>query len=100
MLDAARNKYNLTSDGFDKMVERMKTTGNYADAEASAAWVAQQTPPTKAPTPGWAPKSMNLFGTKDGRDEKFKLLHEDPMGFMDAELQEFVRDPDAYVAAA
>lgn len=98
-LEAARTKYNLTADGFDKMVSRMKETSNFTDAEAAAAWVAQQTPPPKAPTPNWAPKSMNLFGTKDGRDEKFKLLHSDPMEYLDSELQEFVNNPDAYVEA-
>ena len=36
-LEDARRKYNLTEEGFNQMVERMKSTGNYSDAEAAAA---------------------------------------------------------------
>jgi hypothetical protein len=86
----------LTSDGLDKMVERMKATKNYSDAEAAAAWVAQQMPAPAAPGPTWAPKSMDLFGTKNA-NEKYKALHADPLAFADAELMEFSRDPDKYV---
>ena len=43
-LARARQDYNLTDEGFDKMVARMKETGNYADADAAAAWVASKTP--------------------------------------------------------
>ena len=35
-LARARQDYNLTDEGFDKMVARMKETGNYADADAAA----------------------------------------------------------------
>lgn len=99
-ISQARDKYSLTDDGMTKMLDRMKTTGNFSDAEAAAAWVAQQTPPPVAANPSWLPQDMNLFGTKDGADEKFKQLHRDPVGYMDAELREFIRNPDAYVAAA
>ena len=36
-IEAARNAYNLTDEGLDKMVARMKETGNYTDPDAAAA---------------------------------------------------------------
>ncbi len=96
-LGAARQRYNLTEEGFDKMVARMKETGNYADAEAAAAWVASKTPAAPVAGPSWKPQSMNLFGSKK-YDEALADLHRDPGEYMDNQLAEFVRDPDAYVA--
>src|SRR5487761_2252442 len=59
---AAREEYNLTDEGFDKMVARMKETSNYFDPEAAAAWVAQKNPPAvKGKTFG--SDSLNLFGS-------------------------------------
>ncbi len=96
-LDAARNRFNLTDDGFDKMVARMKETGNYTDAEAAAAWVAQQTPPPKAPANYLGPQALNFAGSAE-QDERFKLLHTDPGGkFLDKEFNDFFADPDKYV---
>ena len=93
---SAKAKFHLTDEGVDKVAERMKATGNFADVEAAAAWVVSQTPPPPKPGPTWAPQSMNLFGSKNG-DERFAALHKDPIGYMDAELQEFVADPDKYM---
>ncbi len=95
-LDAARKNFNLTDEGFDKMVARMKETGNFSDADAAAAWVASKAPPAAVKGPTWAPQALNLFGTQKA-DEAFAMLHRDPQGYMDAQLSEFVRDPDAYV---
>src|SRR5580658_7538373 len=96
-LGTARQKYNLTEEGFDKMVARMKETGNYADAEAAAAWVASKTPPAPVAGPSWKPQSMNLFGSKK-YDEALAELHRDPQEYMDTQLAQFVSDPDAYVS--
>lgn len=96
-LTTARQKYNLTEEGFDKMVARMKETGNYGDAEAAAAWVASKTPPAPVAGPSWKPQSMNLFGSKKF-DEALAELHRDPQEYMDNQLAQFVADPDAYVA--
>lgn len=96
-LDSARKNYSLTDEGFDKMVARMKETGNYADADAAAAWVASKTPPAKVEGPTWAPQALNLFGSKK-YDEAMNELHRDPQAYMDSQLSEFVRDPDAYVS--
>lgn len=95
-LEDARRKFNLTEEGFNQMVERMKSTGNYSDAEAAAAYVASQTPPAKVTGPTWGPQDLDLFGSKNRSDELVQL-HRDPMGYMDSQLTEFVRDPDKYV---
>ncbi len=96
-LTSARKNYNLTEEGFDKMVARMKETGNYSDADAAAAWVASKTPPAPVAGPSWKPQSMNLFGAKKF-DEAFAELHRDPQEYMDNQLSIFASDPDAYVA--
>ncbi len=93
----ARNAYNLTDEGFDKMVERMKATGNYQDPEAAAAWVSSKEPPPPPPGPTFGPQALNLFGSQKF-DEKRALLHHDPEAYADAEFAEFARDPDAYTA--
>jgi hypothetical protein len=96
----ARAKFNLTEDGFDKMVARMKETGNFTDAESAAAWVAMQTPKPAAPGPYLGPQNINLWGSNE-RDEAFALLHKDPTGaFLDNEFREFLKDPDQYVREA
>lgn len=97
-LNQARDKFNLTDDGFDKMVSRMKETGNYQDAEAAAAWVASVTPPPAKPKPDWMPQAMNLFGSNE-RDENLALLHRNPEAYADSQIAEMLRDPDAYVRA-
>jgi ElaB/YqjD/DUF883 family membrane-anchored ribosome-binding protein len=97
-LEEARDRYSLTQDGFDKMVARMKETGNYQDAEAAAAWVASKTPPPAKAKPDWMPQAMNLFGSNE-RDESLALLHRNPEAYADAQIAEMLRDPDAYVRA-
>ena len=94
-ISAARKNYNLTDEGFDKMVSRMKETGNFADADAAAAWVISKEPPPKAPGPSWAPQKLDLQGNIGA--DKVKLLHTNPEAFQDAELSEFLSDPDKYV---
>jgi len=97
-LDAARTRFNLTDAGLDQMVARMKETGNYTDPEAAAAWVVQQTPPTPVSKAGYLPKRLDLFGSHSARDdEDFKMLHRDPLGYQDAQLERFAQDPDGYV---
>jgi hypothetical protein len=95
-VDAAARAYGLTAEGREKMLDRMKTAKSF-DAEAAAAWVVSKTPPKMNDTPTWADKAMNLFGTKE-KDEKLAKLHRDPDGFRDDEINEFLRDPDRYVA--
>ena len=91
----ASKAYNLTAEGFELMVKRMKDTGNYGDPEAAAAWVASKTPPEPGPAKKFGPQNINLFGTHE-RDERLAELHRDPLAYMDRELAEFVSDPDKY----
>jgi hypothetical protein len=101
MLVSARQKYSLSDEGFDKMCERMKATSNYSDAEAAAAWVAQQNPPAPPPRAYLGPQKANFYGTGQADEERFGLLHRDPFGaFLDAEMTEFMNDPDKYVRDA
>ena len=95
-INAARNSYNLTDEGFDKMVARMKETGNYTDPDAAAAWVASKNPPAPVNTPTFGPQALNFWGAEK-RDESLAELHRDPQRYMDDQLAQFVRDPDRYV---
>lgn len=94
-LNAARQKYNLTQEGFDKMVERMKATQNFSDAEAAAAWVVSNEPKPVNPGPSWQPKNIDLKGNLN--KEMVKLLHDDPEEYENQQLAEFFKDPDTYV---
>jgi len=95
-ISKARDAYNLTDEGFDKMVERMKATGNYQDPEAAAAWVSSKEPPPPPPGPTFGPQALNLFGSQKA-DESLALLHNDPERYADEQFALFQRDPDAYV---
>jgi len=97
---AARNGYSLTPDGFDKMIERMKETGNYTDFEAAAAWVAGQMPKPIQPGPYLGPQSLDLFGSKN-KDEQYATLWRDPSGsFLDQEFTAFMDNPRQYIQEA
>ena len=93
----ARDAYSLTDEGFDKMVARMKATGNYQDPEAAAAWVSSKEPPPPAPGPTFGPQSLNLFGSQKA-DENLALLHRDPERYADEQFALFQQNPDKYVA--
>jgi hypothetical protein len=94
-IEAARRSYSLTDEGFNKMLDRMKEQNN-PDAEAAAAWVASKTPaPIKGPT--WAPQDLNLFGSKT-EEEGMRELHNDPVGYQDRQIAEFLKNPDKFVS--
>lgn len=97
----ARERYNLTDDGFDKMIAHMKETNNFTDADGAAAWVAQQTPvntPTKAE---WMPRKANFLGSaREEQDEAIQFLHNHPEDFLEAHLEEFAANPYGYGKAA
>jgi hypothetical protein len=94
----AASTFGLTDQGRDKMMARMKETGNVADPEAAAAWVVSQMPkPQASNTPSWLPQKADLFGVTE-RDEKWASLHRDPLKYFDNELRECFNDPQKYVA--
>ena len=96
-LSKARSKYNLTDEGMQKVLDRMKETKNFTDVDGAAAAVLFDTPAPKPTSgPSWMPQSINLFGSQE-REEKWESLHNNPQKYMDDQLREFVRDPDAYV---
>lgn len=97
-ISTAQRSFGLTDAGKQKMIERMKTTGNFSDADAAAAWVVSQTPkPEPTSAPSWMPEAANLFGSQQ-KDDQFEALHKNPQKYMDDQLREFVRDPDKYVS--
>ena len=100
-LSKARADYRLTDEGFDLMVQRMKDTGNFTDAEAAAAWAASKNPVVKAPSTAYlGPQNVNFFGAAE-YNEDMKLLHKDPSGlFIDNEMNKFLADPDQYTRDA
>jgi len=80
---AARKEYQLTDDGWAKVIERMKATNN-PDPAAAAAWVTDHMPRPKpiGGSSGFGPQKLNLFGS--GRvDEDWKELHQDPDAWFD-----------------
>jgi hypothetical protein len=98
-LAAAREAFSLTDEGYQKMLDHMKATGNYQDAMGAAAFIASQNPPPPPPGPTFGPQSLDLFGSqKERADERFRSLHTDPQNYMDEELALFVKDPAKYTA--
>jgi hypothetical protein len=92
-LNGARARYNLTDDGFDKMVSRMKDTGNYTDADAAAAWVAQSAPKPASARSSYGPRAMDLFGSgNESSDERTRLLHVNPERFFDTEVESILSE--------
>jgi len=96
-LDAARKAYQLTPEGFDMMVSRMKETGNYGDAEAAAAWVAAKTQPKEVKGPSIGPAKLDVYGVGK-KDDSWAKVHHDPGQYVEDQLREFVANPDKYVA--
>lgn len=95
-LQNARNQFGLTDEGFDKMVARMKETGNYGDPHAAAAWVVSQNPPPPPTGPAFGPQHLNFAGSLEA-DERYALLHKDPERYFDSEVRKCLSNPQAYV---
>jgi hypothetical protein len=94
-LAKAREKYALTDEGFNKMVERMKETKNFTDAEAAAAWVTDHEPVKKPISgPSWQPQSLDLYGSKKVNDD-YALLHKDPEAYFDQTVMEILKEAAA-----
>ena len=98
-VEKARRDYNLTDEGLDKAVARVKEMGAQGDigvaVDAAAAWVASKTPAPAAPGPTWRGQDLDLFGSKN-KDDTLVKLHRDPVGFQDDQIEEFLRNPDQF----
>lgn len=88
--------FSLTEAGKAQMLDRMKETGNYTAPEDAAAFIAHSNPKPAA-LPAWATTNLDFLGSKD-YDEKMAQLHRNPQAYEDAELLEFAKNPDKYVA--
>jgi hypothetical protein len=92
-VESAVGSYKLNADGRDKMLARMKETGNIYDPEAAAAWVVGQEPPPKPVGPSWAPQDANFFGSsEESQDAKVRMLHKNPEKFFDTEVGEILAE--------
>lgn len=97
-LTDAQREYRLSDETMEKVVERMKATGN-PDPHSAAAWVTDHLPKAK-PTGGssnFGPSALNLFGVKT-QDESWKDLHTDPEGWFDREVESILNDPQFQAA--
>lgn len=88
-LDAARREYQLTDEGMDKVLARMKETNN-PDPSSAAAWVTDHMPKAK-PTPagGFGPRGLNLFGSAN-QDDSWAELHRNPDAWFDSEVNKIL----------
>ena len=96
-LKKARQEFNLTDEGFDKMVAHMKETGNYSDPRGAAAFIVSQNPPPPPPGPLYGPGDLNFAGSSQV-DDNYKLLHQNPEKYFDSEVRKMLSNPRDYVA--
>jgi hypothetical protein len=95
-VDAAVAKFSFTEEGRAKLLKLMEESGNFNNPEQAAALIAH-TNPKPAALPTWATTNLDFLGSKD-YDEKMAQLHRNPQAYEDAELLEFAKNPDKYVA--
>jgi len=95
-LDDVRGKFNLTDEGFNKVIQRMKDKKSY-DPEAAAAWVVAQEP--KVTPAGESklglPGKINLYGSAK-EDKDWADLNKDPMSFFDSTVEDVFNNPQKF----
>jgi hypothetical protein len=96
-IKSAREKYKLTDEGFDKMIARMKETGNYTDPFAAAALIVSENPPPEPTGVVFGPGDLNFAGSSTV-DPKYQLLHQNPEKYFDSEVRAMLQNPRQYVA--
>lgn len=90
-LDMIRKSYGFTTDGMQKVIDRMKAKNN-PDAESAAAWVASQERKSKPVTDSaLMPSALNLYGS-NSEDETWAELNKDPRGWADRELVKMINE--------
>lgn len=98
-IEAAQKKYRLTADGRTEMLEIMKR-GEASTPESAAALIVANLEPAKPVTgTNFGPMEANVLNM-DGRsqDESDKLLHTDPMKWLDSEVPRILNEMDAEAA--
>lgn len=97
-LDSIKKQYSFTTDGMQKVVDRMKAKNN-PDAESAAAWVAaQERKAQPVAHSGLMPAALNLYGSNTA-DESWEALNRDPQKWMDNELVTMMNEFAAQDAA-
>lgn len=90
-VEATKRKYNLTSEGMQKVFDRMKERNN-PDVESAAAWVTDhESKPSPVPGNNYTPQSLNLYGSADG-DKEWAELNANPLKYGDKVLSEMAND--------
>jgi hypothetical protein len=98
-IKAAREKFRLTDEGFDKMIARMKETGNYTDPYAAAALIVSENPPPEPTGPVFGAGDLNFANSSTvSADPDYVLLHANPEKRFDNEVRKMLSNPKAYVA--
>lgn len=90
-MQTAKKKYNLTAEGMQKVIDRMKEKNN-PDVEAAAAWVTDHEPKVApATTSSFAPSEMDLYGSSSGSDE-WADLNKSPTKYFDKTVTSMLND--------
>lgn len=90
-VEATKKKYQLTSEGMEKVFSRMKEKNN-PDVEAAAAWVTDhEVKASPTTTSSYSPQNMDLYGSNSG-DKEWEDLNRDPIKYGDKVLNEMVND--------
>lgn len=90
-IEATKAKYKLSSEGMEKVFNRMKEKNN-PDVEAAAAWVTDhEVKETPQPTSHYAPQAMDLYGSQSG-DKSWAELNRNPLAYGDAEIARMAND--------
>lgn len=102
-LEAARKRFALSDEGFEKMKAHMLATGNYTDAMGAAAYILSQEPPVIAPGPLYGSGYVNFANSSEVSDDaRYKLLHsgqDGPAKYLEAEIRDaFGPNAKDYVA--
>jgi hypothetical protein len=89
-VEATKRKYNLTSEGMEKVFARMREK-NSPDVEAAAAWVTDHEIKKPVGDSSYTPQYNDLYGSNSGADE-WAALNRDPLKYGTEELGRMAHD--------
>ena len=99
-INSARQAHGFSDEYYNKMLDRMRETGNYGDPEAAAAYIAAGIPkPVDLKGPTWSPDALNYAGSAV-EDESLALLHTNAEAWEQKELAEAFKDLPRFTAEA